>query len=189
MRRCGLVGLILFVVQTGLIQTGNRRIHQQVGIGGVFYTLALIVLSLYIAVQTISRDLHLITNSTESVPTIIPLTQILMFTLFFGLGTIRRHHSELHKRFIVLAALVAVTPALARISIGILGVPNVPLIFTVSNLLILVVIYLDWRATHRVHPVYLWGGIAILLIRVIRVPLAMSTVWKSFANSIAALIQ
>jgi hypothetical protein len=160
-----------------------------VGIGGVFYTLALIVLSLYIAVQTISRDLHLITNSTESVPTIIPLTQILMFTLFFGLGTIRRHHSELHKRFIVLAALVAVTPALARISIGILGVPNVPLIFTVSNLLILVVIYLDWRATRRVHPVYLWGGIAILLIRVIRVPLAMSTVWKSFANSIAALIQ
>ncbi len=178
---------VLLVVQSGLIHTGNRPIHKRVGIAGVAYTVILILISLIVSLQTIGRDVHLITRTIESVPTIIPLTQILMFIVLFGLATINRKQSELHKRLIVLAALVAVTPALARISIGVLGGPNVPLIFTTSNLLILIVGYADWRSARRVHPVYLWGGVAILIVRVLRIPLAMSPAWESVAAAIAVL--
>ena len=178
---------VLLVAQTLLIQISKPLIHKRVGIAVVFYTAVLIVLSFVIAMETIARDAHLIAGSIESVPTIIPLTQILMFTALFVLAVIRRNQSDVHKRLIVLAALVAVTPAVARISIGLLGEPNVPLIFTVSNFLILIVAVVDWRATRRVHPVFLWGGVAIFLVRIFRAPLAMSPAWESIARGIAAL--
>lgn len=176
---------VLLVVQSRLIHAGSRTLHQRVGIVGVAYTVILIGVSLVVALQTIGRDVHLITRTIDSVPTIIPLTQILMFSVLFGLAAINRKHSEYHKRLIVLAALVAVTPALARISIGVLGEPNVPLIFTASNLFIVIVGYADWRSIGRVHPVYLWGGIAILIVRSLRIPLAMSPAWESIATAIA----
>lgn len=78
-----------------------------------------------------------------------------VYGVFFGLAVFNRHRNEMHKRLIMLAALVAVTPALARISIGVLGGPNVPLIFVFSTILILIVCFADWRVARRVHPVYL----------------------------------
>lgn len=177
----------VLVAQTVLIQNSKRQLHKRVGIAAVFYTAVLIVFSLMIAFQTIARDVHLIARSIESVPTMIPLTQILMFAALFGLAVIKRNQSDVHKRLIVLAALVAVTPALARISIGLLGEPNVLLIFTASNLLILIAGFVDWRASRRVHPVYLWGGVAIFLVRVFRIPLAMSPAWEFIAKGLAGL--
>lgn len=177
----------LLVAQTVLIQKSKRLLHKRVGIAAVFYTVVLIGISLMIAFQTIVRDVDLISRSAKSVPTIIPLTQILMFSTLFGLAAFMRNQSDMHKRLIVLAALVAVTPALARISIGLMGEPNVLLIFTASNLLILVVGLVDWYTHRRIHPVYLWGGIAIVVVRVFRIPLAMSPAWEGFAKGLAAL--
>ena len=178
----------LLAIQARLIRSGSAYLHRRLGAVSILYTALLIAVSCAIAVQTIARDAHLLTQLIESVPTIIPLTQIIMFTVLVGLSIANRQRREIHKRFMLLAALVAVTPALARISIGILGAPNVPLIFTVSNLLIVWVGYLDWRRNGRVHSVYLWGGLAILLVRVLRIPLAMSTAWSSVAKQLSGIL-
>ena len=179
---------VLLVIQARLIRSGKTQLHRVVGTAGVPYTGLLVVVSSMVAVQAIARDAHLLTQSIETVPTIIPLTQIVMFTVFFGLAVARLQQPEAHKRLIILAALVAVTPALARISIGVLGAPNIPLIFTVSTLLIVLVAYLDWRRTGRLHSVYLWGGIAILTVRVLRIPLAMSPAWSALARQMSGVL-
>lgn len=87
----------LLVAQTVLIQKRKRQLHKRMGIAAVFYTTVLIVFSLMVAFQAIARDVHLITRSLESVPTIIPLTQILMFAVLFGLAVIKRNQCDIHK--------------------------------------------------------------------------------------------
>ena len=180
--------LALLVIQAWLIRSGNTRLHRFVGAASIFYAALLIAVSFIIAVQAISRNAHLLDQTIDSVPTIIPLTQVLMFAVLFGLAIACRQQPDAHKRLMVLAALVAVTPAIARVSIGILGAPNIPLIFLVSNLLIVLVGYMDWRRTRRVHPIYLWGGLAILLVRLLRIPLAMSPAWSSVARKMSELL-
>ena len=176
---------LLFVIQAMLVQQARTDLHRPMGALVSLYTIILIVFSLGLAIHVVGRDAHLVTNTFASVPTIVPLTQILLFSAFFGIAVVKRRQLETHKRLIVLAGLVGMTPALARISIGLTGAPHVPLLFAVSNLLVVAIAVADWRQRQHLHAVYLWGGLAIILVRIVRIPLAMSPAWKRFADSLA----
>ena len=73
----------LFSIQAYLIGRTKLRWHGRLGIGVAAYTAALVSVSLILAVRTIGRDAHLVTGGIEAVSTIIPLSQILMFLMFF----------------------------------------------------------------------------------------------------------
>ena len=178
---------VLLAVQA--LAVSRRRLvwHRSVGVASVAYTAVLVAVALFLAVRTIARDAHLASGGIEAVGTIIPFSQILMFSALFGGAILNRNRPATHKRLLILAALVGSTPAFARISIGLLGGPNVPLIFVASNLLLIGVVLLDWRLHRRLHPVYLWGGLAIVIVRTLRIPLAMSSAWTWFANQLAAV--
>ncbi len=91
-------------------------------------------------------------------------------------------------QMMVLAALVATTPALARLFLAALGEPSlivVGSIFLVSNGLIVLVAWYDANRNHRLHPIFLYGGLGILLVRIVRVPFAMSPTWRETAQFIA----
>ena len=61
----------------------------------------------------------------------------------------------------------------------------VGLIFLASNGLIIVVGSYDAICTGRIHPVFLYGGLAILLVRIAKVPFAMTSLWRETAESIS----
>jgi hypothetical protein len=52
---------------------------------------------------------------------------------------------------------------------------------------VLVAILYDRRALGRVHRVYVIGIAAMLLTQVLRMPLAQTTLWRSFTEALAAL--
>ena len=176
----------LFSIQAYLIGRTKLRWHGRLGIGVAAYTAALVSVSLILAVRTIGRDAHLVTGGIEAVSTIIPLSQILMFLMFFTWAVARRRHADEHKRLMILAALVGSTPAIARVSIGVLGAPSVPLIFAVSNLLLAGVVLADWAATRQLHRAYLWGGLFIIAVRTARIPIAMSPVWTWLVGQLSS---
>lgn len=120
---------ILLALQALAVHSGRLVWHRSVGMASVAYTSGLIGLSLFLALRAIGRDAHLASGGMEAVGTIIPLSQVMMFSGFFSAAISQRKRTARHKRLMFLAALVGSTPAFARISIGVLGGPNVPLIF------------------------------------------------------------
>ena len=50
-------------------------------------------------------------------------------------------------------------------------------------------IVFDWRRCGRPHPVYLYGGAALLAVKFLNWPISMTPAWHSFAGGILALAQ
>jgi hypothetical protein len=59
----------------------------------------------------------------------------------------------------------------------------------VAYLLLVAAIVFDWRTRGRPHPVYLFGGAALIAVKVLNLPISTSTWWHSFAGGILALAQ
>ncbi len=73
---------------------------------------------------------------------------------------------------------------------GAVGPPPVfvtlPPSFVIDLLLIAFLIY-DRRVLGRFHPVTIWGGIAIIAVQVLCVPISTSPAWIATAKAIAGL--
>ncbi len=183
--------VVLFLLQATLVAKNQVSIHRQVGMVGALWALAAIVTGLYMVIITTYRDMDLIDGSFGAVITFIPLSQVCMFTGFIALALVNIKRPMVHKRFMMLAALVAITPAIARLAITAIGGTTpvtVASIFLVSNGLIVTVAWYDAVRHHRLHPVFLYGGLVILFVRVLRVPFAMSPLWRSIAESLSNLV-
>jgi hypothetical protein len=46
-----------------------------------------------------------------------------------------------------------------------------------------------WRTRGRPHPVYIYGGIALLAVKFLNWPISMTPAWHWFAGGILALAQ
>jgi hypothetical protein len=75
---------------------------------------------------------------------------------------------------------------------GPLGPPPVPVTIPpafVAYLLLVVAIVFDWRTRGRPHPVYVYGGIALIAVKVLNWPISVTPLWHSFAGGILAMAQ
>ena len=182
--------VVLFLVQSILVRQNRLLAHRRIGKIAAAWAIITITTGVYLAIETIARDLELIDGTFNAVPTFIPLTQIFMFACFIAAALANIRKPDVHKRFMVLAALVATTPAFARLFLAALGEPSlivVGSIFLASNGLIVIVAWYDAICNNRLHPIFLYGGLSILLIRIARVPFAISTTWRETAEFISRL--
>lgn len=183
--------VILFLLQAVLLKNGRVATHRRAGKFVGAWALVTIVAATWLAFETIARDLALIDGTFRALPTLIPLTQIGMFAGFVACALLNTGKPGVHKRCMVLAALVATTPALARLGLVLLGGPSpvlVGMVFLLSNGLILIAAWIDASRSGRVHAVFLYGGLVVLAIRIARIPFAMSEFWRDAAQAIAGLV-
>jgi hypothetical protein len=59
----------------------------------------------------------------------------------------------------------------------------------VAYLLLVVPIMFDWRTRGRPHPVYLYGGLAMVVLKILNWPISATAAWHAFAGGILALAQ
>ncbi|HET7086429.1 MAG TPA: hypothetical protein VFI23_16770 [Rhizomicrobium sp.] len=67
------------------------------------------------------------------------------------------------------------------------GVTIVPAL--VACLLLVPAMVFDWRSRGRLHPVYVFGGAALIAVKVLNLPISASSWWHAFAGGILALAQ
>jgi hypothetical protein len=75
---------------------------------------------------------------------------------------------------------------------GPLGPPPVPVTIPpafVAYLLLVVAMVHDWRTRGRPHPVYVYGGIALIAVKLLNWPISTTLFWHSFAGGILAMAQ
>ena len=47
----------------------------------------------------------------------------------------------------------------------------------------------DWRTRGRPHPVYVYGGIVLVAVKLLNWPISTTSAWHSFAGGILAMAQ
>jgi hypothetical protein len=115
----------------------------------------------------------------------VSLGTTFMFGLFLYAGLFMRKRREWHKRFMLLATVVLLVPAIGRFD-GLLylhfGIPRTILPLVVSAAFVAWAWLYDWGKHGRVHPSLLYGGMLLLAAIPFRVWIGTTAVWQPFAE-------
>ena len=105
---------------------------------------------------------------------------MLVFAPLVAAAVWYRRRPETHKRLMLLATVSLLAAAVARLPTA-LAAAGPPFYFGVVDLLILTAVLYDIITRRKVHPVYVWGGLAILASQVIRLALSGTSAWLTVA--------
>ena len=179
--------VLLFVTQISLVATRRTKIHQRLGVlGGVLAALVVIVgvlTALYAAARGASPGPPALSFL------IIPLGDMLIFSLLIGLALYFRRKLDVHKRLMLLAAINLLTPAIARIPLDFI-IHGGPLVFFgLTDLCLLACVAFDTFKHRRLHPVFLWGTVFVIAMQPLRLLIAGTDAWIGFAAALVGLVK
>jgi hypothetical protein len=173
--------LLLYLVQVSLVAGARTDLHRKLGVGGGVLA-ALVVIGGYLTAVEAARLGHAAPGAPSPLGFLsIPLATIITFGVPVALGLYYRRRPETHKRLMLLGTISIVTPALGRIG-RLVGTEGPPLAIGGTCLLILVCMTYDKWAHGRVHRVFLWGGLAVMLSLPLRFAVGASDAWLSIAR-------
>jgi hypothetical protein len=189
---------LYFVFQSWLVGSGQTIRHREWGILGVSFATAMTIFGVLAAVNLMKQASALGMREEGIAFAIVPLTGIAFFAVIFTLAILARKKSESHKRLMLLAGISILDAAVARWFLtflappGAVGPPPVQITIApalVAYLLLVVAIVRDWRSEGRPHPVYVYGGLALVAIKLLNWPISTTAAWHAFAGGILALAQ
>lgn len=189
---------LYFVMQTWLAASGRVVNHRSFGIVGVSLATAMTIFGFLASVHAMKHSAALGQLDAGIGFSIVPMSGIAFFAVVFVLAIMNTRKPEVHKRLMLLAAVSILDAPIARWFITFLappgppGPPPVPVTIApavVASLLLVVAMVRDWRAEGRVHPVYIYGTLALLTLKVLNWPISESAAWHALAGGILALAQ
>jgi hypothetical protein len=152
---------LLFLWQTMLIAGNRRDAHKKFGIGLATLAAVMIAIAVQAGLMAFAKGEHPF-GLLSFLYIAIPHVDMILFTAFIGLALLFRNRPDTHKRLMLLAAIALMDAVAGRL----------PIIwrfgdwahFVVQDAFVVAGIAYDWIAFRRVHPVYLWGGLAIAVL-------------------------
>jgi hypothetical protein len=175
--------VLLFIVQTALISTRRVAVHRRLGIAGAVLAAAMVVAGGLVAIATAARG-SAPPGMTPLSFLVIPLFDLLLFAGFLSAALVARRNKETHKRLMLLAYVNIVTAAIARLP-GILPL-GPPAFFGLALLFVVAGAIYDFVSRGRVHKSYIWGAAIIVVSIPLRLGLANTSAWQSFARLLTA---
>jgi hypothetical protein len=175
--------IALFVAQTSLVATRRIDVHRKLGWAGACLAGLMIVVALNAAVHGAHRDIAA-GYETESLRFFTtPVLSMAMFASLVALAVATRGRPETHKRLMLLATLSLLDAAVARWPIP--GIGDAPLTYyAITDAFIAAAMLYDFASRRSVSPVYVWGGLAIVVEQWARDPLGATAIWQSLAAKI-----
>jgi len=189
---------LYFVFQTWLAASGRIAKHRTTGMIGVSLATAMTIMGFLAAVSAMKRSAALGLTDEGIAFAIVPLSGILFFAVVFAIAAVNFRRPEIHKRLMLLAAISILDAAVARWFLTFLappgpaGPPPVPVTIPpalVASLLLVVAVVFDWRTRGRPHPAYIYGGAALVVVKLLNWPVSTTAAWHAFAGGILALAQ
>src|SRR5712692_552835 len=161
--------LLVFLAQTTLVATRRISVHRRLGTAAVLLAPVLIVLGYMTAIAMarrgfdLSGDLHI--EAHPLLGLVNPLGDLVTFGILVTAGYGYRHRSDIHKRLMVFATVGGLMPAPLAHLIG--HLPSLremaPIIVVPIALFLFANAAYDRVSLRRIHPVSLWGALAIFV--------------------------
>ena len=185
-----------YFLQTALVASGRTLKHRVWGLAGISLFTAMMC-SILVGQETVlARNAALGFGDAALRFSAVTLTAWPLMAVLFILAIANIRKPEAHKRLMTLLMVAIMTPALARLFLtffappGIVGPPP-PFAATppglVADLFLVVAMVRDWRMLGRPHPVYIYGGIALVAQQLLAVPIAATATWMHIAKAFASL--
>jgi hypothetical protein len=173
--------VLLFVAQSSLVAAGRVDLHRRLGLAAAVLVPVMLVVGWLTAVEAARRGVTPPGGPPPLAFLAVPLGTVVVFALFVGAGLANRRRPDTHRRLMLLATIVLLTPALARYRYYTgNNSPLVPILGTCAFVLVCVV--RDRIARGRVHPAFAWGGAFLVLSLPARFALGTTGAWHSFAE-------
>ena len=179
--------VLLFMTQVRLIAAHRVRLHQRLGYASIGLAIVMVAVGVWAAL----RAAHFGSASTPagfSQPTfsIVPLGDMLLFSIFYGAAIAYRRQPARHKRLMFLTAVNFLPPAVGRLPLAL--VQTYPVVFGVApaGFAIIMLAFDSWR-NRKVDPVFAAGVVLFVASFPIRIALVNTAAWGSAAAWLATL--
>ena len=186
--------VVLFIVQVTLVAKRRTKTHQRLGILGAGLAALVFVVGiltgLYAAARFVNNPSLVPAGGPPPLPfLIIPLGDMLIFAILITAALYYRKRLDVHKRLMLLAAINIMTPAIARIPLGFIVNGGPLAFFGLTDLCLIGFVAFDTIRHRRLHPAFLWGGLFLIIMQPLRLLLAPTDAWISFAAALVRLVQ
>ena len=176
----------LLVVQPALVAGGRVALHRRLGIGGAVLAVLVWALGNLAAVKAIHAGFARVGDPYAFYA--ITFFSIQAFGIIVALSVLWREYPETHKRLMLLSSAAILEAAVGRLPVGIVA-EAAPLSFYVgSDLVIVAGVAYDLVSRGAVHPVWIWGGGALIASQLFRVAVMDTAPWLAFAHWAASLV-
>ncbi|GAC1636577.1 MAG: hypothetical protein NVS9B14_15580 [Candidatus Acidiferrum sp.] len=177
--------ILLFITQTWLVASDRIAVHRRLGVAGVVLAAAMIVVGMAIALHAARYGFQTPGLPPPLVFFAVPFFDILVFAVLVGFALYYRHTPDTHKRLMLVAAISMLPPAIARIPLHFLAATLPVSAFVIADLILIGCIAYDVALGRRLHRAFVWGGLLFILSFPLRMILAGTAAWISFARWIS----
>lgn len=179
--------LVISTIQPFLVQKKQFQWHKRIGVLGFVLAGVMTLFGLYIGISATHIKISHGAEQAAREFLFMPITDMILFATFAALALRSVKNPEAHKRYIVLTALSILPAATVRTFSLFTWWTDNEVIDTFLALLIMeITLYLalifDWVVQKRIHPVYVWGGLSLIVVHAFRDFVAKSEAWMDVAN-------
>ena len=175
--------ILLGALQPALIARGKVALHIRLGVAGAFIAFFVWLLGNLASVEAMKVGYKGVGDPYAFYA--VTFFSMQAFGIIVALGLLKRREAESHKRLMLLSSAAILEAAIGRLPLDFI-VWTAPLSFYLgADLVILAGILHDRSVRGRVHPVWVWGGGALVASQVLRVAIMHSEPWLGFAHWVA----
>ena len=140
-----------YITQSLLVRIHKMKLHRALGWAGVTLGTSMVVIGPWVAVVMARFDTNQLHRANRDAFLIVPLSDMVVFAICFGLAVLWRTNPERHRRLMLIA-----TCALTGAAFGRMPMMHAPLYFYggIDGLILLGVLR-DVAVSRRIHTVYL----------------------------------
>jgi hypothetical protein len=173
--------VLFFLAQTMLVAGGRTYLHRRMGVAGAVLAALVLIVGTTTAILRVKGGSAPIPGVPPLAFLAIPFFDMVVFAILVGSALYLRHRLEAHKRLMTLAMIALLAAPIARLPLGFLG-SGPPVFFGLSDLFIVALLIYDLTTRRRVHPATIWGGLLIVASQPLRLIIAGTPAWMSFAG-------
>lgn len=182
---CFTLWIILTVVQPALIAGGSRRLHHRLGWFAAAVAILVWLLGNIVSAQSIKIGYRAMGDPYAFYT--ITFFSMQAFGIIVLAAIVKRREAETHKRLMLLSSAAVLEAAFGRLPLHVIEIAAPVSFYVGSELIILAGIFYDRSTRGHVHPVWSWGGGALVASQVFRVAIMQTGPWLAFAHAVSAI--
>ena len=179
------IWIAITVIQPALIARDNRQLHRRLGWVAAAVGLAVWVLGNFVSVQAMRNGYRTVGDPYAFYA--VTFFSMQAFAIIVVLAIVKRRDADTHKRLMLLSSAAILEAAFGRIPLQIVEQAAPLSFYAGSELIILAGLLYDRAARGRVHPVWIWGGGALVASQLLRLAVMETGPWMAFAHAVSAI--
>ena len=171
---------LLLILQTSLVSAGRLDVHRRLGMAGFGLACAMVILGAMAGTDLLRRNGATFGVNAKAFYA-ATLGDMVIFGTLVYFAYRARFNPSAHKRLILIATTTLMEAAINRWPFAILErAPFMIDVFAYTFLLLLVAY--DLWSTRKIHRATLWGGLFLVIMQQLELPIGKTALWQSFAS-------